>query len=169
MPNDSQWRVIKNMKKISLGVLLVLLSAGLTAMAQEKAVTNAPKTVIKDTAAKTMLLGSHLFSLQWISWDYFGKAVVTNQKGRLVLRGIQRSKEGKDFVRIDGIITEVDAKEFKFKGTIEIKVSHNNNGEVCKRQGEMTFKITQNRKYWRLQEMQSPCGIETDYVDIFFR
>ncbi len=156
-------------KQISLGVFLVLLSAGLNAIAQQKATTNTPKTIIKDVAAKTMLLGSHRFSLQWISWDYFGKAVVTNQKGKLVLRGIQQSKENKDFVKIDGVITELDAKEFKFKGTIEMKVSHNNNGKICKREGEMTFKITQNRKYWRLQEMQSPCGDETDYVDIFFR
>jgi hypothetical protein len=157
------------LKTISLGVLLFLLSAGHQAMAQQKAATNRPKTIIKDATAKTRLLGSHLFSLQWISWDYFGKAVVTEQKGKLVLRGLQRAKDSKDFVKIDGVITEVDTKEFKFNGTIETKVSHNNNGEVCKREGEMTFKITQNRKYWRLQEMQSPCGIETDYVDIFFR
>jgi hypothetical protein len=156
-------------KNISLGVLLALLSACHIAIAQEKAATNAPKTIIKDAAAKAMLLGSHRFSLQWISWDYFGKAVVTDQKGKLVIRGIQRAKDGQDFVRIDGVITEVDAKEFKFNGVIETKVSHNNNGEICKREGDMTFKITQNRKYWRLQEMQSPCGIETDYVDIFFR
>ncbi len=156
-------------KKISLGILLVLLGTNLDGVAQDKATTNAPKTIIKDAAAKTMLLGSHRFSLQWISWDYFGKAVVTDQKGKLIIRGIQRAKDSQDFVRIDGVITEVDAKEFRFNGVIETKVSHNNNGEICKREGGMTFKITQNRKYWRLQEMQSPCGIETDYVDIFFR
>lgn len=156
-------------KKISLGVLFALLGANLEGVAQEKATMNAAKTIIKDPAAKTMLLGSHRLSLQWISWDYFGKAIVTDQKGKLVIRGIQRSKESQDFVKMDGVITEVDAKEFRFNGIIETKVSHNNNGEICKREGQMTFKITQNRKYWRLQEMQSPCGIETDYVDIFFR
>jgi hypothetical protein len=33
----------------------------------------------------------------------------------------------------------------------------------------MVFKITEKRKYWRLQEMQSPCDTATDYVDIFMR
>jgi hypothetical protein len=167
--DNTEASLMMKVKKISLGVFLFLLSAGYNAIAQEKAATNRPKTIIKDAAAKTRLLGSHRFSLQWISWDYFGKAVVTEQKGKLVFRGLQRAKDSKDFVKIDGLITEVAAKEFKFNGTIETKVSHNNNGEICKREGEMTFKITQNRKYWRLQEMQSPCGIETDYVDIFFR
>ena len=142
-----------------------LLLLTLSSAAQSKP----QKTIINDVKAKRMLLGVHRFSLQWISWDYFGKAVVTSQNGKLVIRGLQRAKDSKDFVKIDGVITEVAAKEFKFNGVIETKVSHNNNGEVCKREGEMTFKITQNRKYWRLQEMQSPCGIETDYVDIFFR
>jgi hypothetical protein len=153
-------------KKSYLGILVFLLSANLSATAQQQTTA---KTLINDRAAKALLLGSHRFSLQWISWDYFGKAVVTNQKGKLVIRGIQRSRKGKDFVKMDGTITEVDVKEFKFNGVIDVKVSHNNNGEVCKRQGLMTFKITQNRRYWRLQEMLSPCGDETDYVDIFFR
>jgi hypothetical protein len=157
-----------NMKKISLGILLIVLSLSVNVMAQQKA-GSSPKTVINDAKAKAMLLGSHRFSLQWISWDYFGKAVITDQKGKLVTRGIQRAKGGSDFVKIDVIITQVDSKEFKFNGIVEVKVSHNNNGNICKREGEMTFKITQNRKYWRLQEMQSPCGDETDYVDIFFR
>ena len=31
----------------------------------------------------------------------------------------------------------------------------------------MVFAITQNRKYWRLQQMES-CGRLTDYVDIYY-
>lgn len=158
-----------NMKKIFLGILLFVLCANMNILAQQKAATNSTKTIINDPVAKAKLSGSHRFSLQWISWDYFGKAVVTDQKGKLVIRGIQRAKDGTDFVKMDGIITQVDALEFKFNGVIEVKVSHNNNGNICKREGDMTFKITQNRKYWRLQEMLSPCGDETDYVDIFFR
>lgn len=155
------------MKRTSLGIFILLLVASASTPAGQKASTT--KTVINDRAAKAMLLGTHRFSLQWISWDYFGKAIVTDQKGRLVIRGEQRSKTGKDFVRINGEITEVNAKEFKFNGTVDVKVETNADGKLCKREGEMTFKITQNRRYWRLQEMQSPCGVETDYVDIFFR
>ncbi|MBI3649770.1 MAG: hypothetical protein HY231_01840 [Acidobacteria bacterium] len=151
----------------SVASMTVDVEAKPAASAQAKSLP--AKTLINDARAKAMLLGAHRFSLQWISWDYFGKAIVTDQKGKLIIRGEQRAKEGSDVVRLDGVITQVDAKEFLFNGTIEVKVSHNNNGKVCKREGEMTFKITQNRKYWRLQEMQSPCGDETDYVDIFFR
>ena len=160
---------MKNIKKISLGILLFVLSASINVIAQQKTATRSTKTKINDVAAKTRLLGSHRFSLQWISWDYFGKAVITDQKGKLVIRGIQRAKDGTDFVKIDGFIAEVNENDFIFNGVIEVKVSHNNNGNICKREGEMTFKITQNRRYWRLQEMQSPCGVETDYVDVFFR
>lgn len=149
------------MKKIFLIVSLFVLS--FSVYAQEK-------TVVNNAKARTMLAGKHKFSLQWIDfWKYFGTATVTNRSGVYYLKGEQRKRGGSDFVTIDGIITQIDEKEFKFDGKIVTQVSHNNNGDPCERSGEMTFKITGTRKYWRLQEMQSPCGVETDYVDIFFR
>jgi hypothetical protein len=129
----------------------------------------AQKTVVNDTRAKAMLLGKHKFSLQWISWDYFGAATVTNRGGTLYLKGEQKSRKDDDFLKIDGKITEINAKNFKFDGTIITQVSHINGGEPCTREGEMTFKITGTRKYWRLMEMTNPCDAVTDYVDIFFR
>src|SRR5215208_2472985 len=81
-----------------------------------------PRTVIKDEAAKTKLLGQHRLSLQWISWDYFGKAIVTESDGTLFLKGEQKARKGSDHLSIDGIITEVDAREFKFKGRIITRV-----------------------------------------------
>lgn len=125
-------------------------------------------TVVKDNTARVRLLGKHKLSLQWISWDYFGTATVTERNGVLYLKGEQKSRKGSDFVRIDGIITSVAAKSFTFTGKIITQVSHNNEGNPCTREGEMTFAITGKRRYWRLQQMQSPCGIETDYVDIYF-
>lgn len=129
------------------------------------------KTEIKDTRASRMLLGKHLFSLQWISWDYFGTATVTNDRGVYRIKGEQkgRGRGNTDYVRIDGVVTHIAAKEFTFAGTIETRVSHINGGEPCVREGEMTFRITGNRKYWRLQEMDNPCDGVVDYVDIFFR
>lgn len=129
------------------------------------------KTVIKDAKAKQMLLGRHLLSLQWISWDYFGRANVTEKRGVLYLKGEQkgRGESSDDYLRIDGVVTRVDAKEFGFKGKIVVQVSHNNNGQPCEREGEMTFRITGKRKYWRLMEMDNPCEGITDYVDIYFR
>lgn len=144
-------------------LLALLLLATPVASAQQ------PKTVIKDKAAKAMLLGDHRLSLQWISWDYFGKATVTESNGTLLLTGEQKSRKGGDHLKIEGIITEVDAKEFKFKGKIITKVEFNNAGKPCERDGEMTFIIKGSRRYWRLKEMENPCEEIVDYVDIFFR
>lgn len=126
------------------------------------------KTVVKDKVAKAKLLGKHKLSLQWISWDYFGTATVTEKNGVLYLKGEQKSRKDSDFVKVDGMINSIEAKSFTFTGKIITQVSHNNEGKPCTREGEMTFAITGKRKYWRLQQMQSPCGIETDYVDIYF-
>ena len=119
--------------------------------------------------AKKQLLGEHLFSLQWISWDDFGKAVVTKQNGSLSIKGEQKSKTNDDYVTISGVITNVSAKEFTFTGTIVTKIHHINGGKPCKREGEMMFRITGKRKYWRLVQMDNPCDHATDYVDIYFK
>lgn len=127
------------------------------------------KTIVNDVNARRALVGKHLFSLQWISWDYFGTAVVTDKKGVITLKGTQKGRGNTDFVKVDGVITEINAKNFKFDGVIESQISHINNGELCRRSGEMTFAVTKKRKYWRLQEMKNPCDDVTDYVDIYFR
>ena len=116
-----------------------------------------------------MLVGVHRLSLQWISWDYFGKAIVTDKNGTLSITGEQRAKKGSDYLRIEGTISEVSAKEFIFNGVVEMRVSHINKGEPCKREGELTFGIKGNRRYWRMQQMDNPCDEATDYVDIYFR
>ena len=150
------------MNKTILAGLLLFFACGLSVIAQEK-------TVVNDSNARRMLLGKHLLSLQWISWDYFGSATVTNKRGVLYLKGMQRSRENSDYVKVDGVIKEINAKDFIFDGTVEMQISHINNGEPCLREGEMTFAITGKRKYWRLQEMKSTCDVTTDYVDIYFR
>lgn len=148
-------------RKIFLIGLLILVGLSFSVFAQ--------KTIVNNAKAKTMLLGRHKLSLQWVSWDYFGAATVTNKGGVLTLKGEQKQRGGTDFVKINGTITEINAKDFKFDGTISTQVSHINGGEPCERTGEMTFKITGARKYWRLAEMNNPCEAVTDYVDIFFR
>ncbi|MGI8638684.1 MAG: hypothetical protein ACR2MG_01845 [Pyrinomonadaceae bacterium] len=149
-------------KKIIYACLLLSIAFSFSVSAQQK-------TVVNNANAKTMLLGKHKVSLQWISWDYFGTATVTNEHGVFYLKGEQKAKKDSDYLKIDGIITKINAKEFTFEGEIVMRVSHINNGEPCTRTGEMTFLITGKRKYWRLQEMKSPCDITTDYVDIYFR
>ena len=129
------------------------------------------QTAINDRSAAKMLLGRHMLSLQWISWDYFGAATVTNSKGVYRIKGEQkgRGESSGDRLRIDGIITSIDTREFTFSGKIEMRVSHINNGEPCVRDGEYTFAITGKRRYWRMQQMDNPCDTATDYVDIYFR
>lgn len=150
------------LKKLILILAIVTTLGGSAVFAQEK-------TVVNDANARKMLLGRHLLSLQWISWDYFGAANVVNRKGVYYLKGEQRQRKGTDYVKVDGVITEINAKDFKFDGTVEVQISHINGGAPCKREGEMTFAATKNRKYWRLQQMDNPCEGVTDYVDIYFR
>ncbi|MGD9562535.1 MAG: hypothetical protein AB7F88_10550 [Pyrinomonadaceae bacterium] len=127
------------------------------------------RTVINDAAAAKKLLGRHMLSLQWISWDYFGSANVTRRGGVYRIKGEQKGRGNDDLLTIDGVITAIDTKEFTFDGTIITQVSHNNGGAPCTREGEFTFKITGKRKYWRLQQMDNPCEPVTDYVDVYFR
>lgn len=148
--------------KIIYASLLICAGLGFSTFAQDK-------TIIKDANAKKMLLGKHLLTLQWTSWDYFGAAIVVNKNGIFYLKGEQKQRGGMDYVKVDGVITEMNAKDFKFDGTVEMQISHINDGEPCERKGEMTFLVTGKRKYWRLQEMNNPCDVTTDYVDIYFR
>jgi len=74
-----------------------------------------PKTVIKDENAKQMLLGQHRLSLQWISWDYFGKINVTDSKGTLLINGEQKGRGTADYLTVDGIITMVMPKNSRSK------------------------------------------------------
>ncbi len=127
------------------------------------------KTDVNDQAAAKRLIGRHKISLQWISWDYFGAATVTNKGGVYRLKGEQKGRESSDLVSVDGVITQIDAKEFKLKGKVITQVSHINGGKPCERTGEMTFRITGKRKYWRLQQIDNPCDGVADYVDIYFR
>lgn len=127
------------------------------------------KTIINSVTAKEKLLGTHRFSVQWISWDYFGKAVVTEKEGVLHIFGEQKSRENDDFIKMDGSILEVNEKNFVFDGLITTKIYHLNAGKPYERKGKMTFRISQGRRYWRLKEMENPAGGGVvDYVDIFF-
>jgi len=150
------------LKKIIFATLLIIVFQSVCVFAQDK-------TIVSNANAGKMLLGKHRFALQWISWDYFGAATVTDKKGVLYLKGEQKGRGSDDFLTIDGTVTQIDEKEFKFNGKIVTKVSHLNEGNPCSREGEMTFAITKNRRYWRLQDMSNPCDDVLDYIDIFFR
>ena len=151
------------MRIYRIGMTFVLvLSVSIGAFAQQK-------TVVNSNYAKRVLLGRHFLSLQWISWEHFGRANVTEKAGLLHLNGSQKGRGNDDYLEIEGVVTEVNRYTFKFDGKIITRVSFNNGGEPCVREGEMTFAITKKRKYWRLREMNNPCEDIVDYVDIYFR
>jgi hypothetical protein len=127
-----------------------------------------------NAAAKAKLVGEHALTLQWLGWGDLAQA------GRLVVkdRGKTLSAEGEqlgrgenqgDYLKMSGTIVSASQDGFVFEGEILIRVHHNANGEECKRSGTFTFKTRAGRKYWRLQEMDSPCDGVTDYVDVYFR
>lgn len=132
----------------------------------------AEKTVFKDQAQRSKLTGKHMLSLQWLQFtnNMYGNATVTDKDGVLLLKGEQRLK-GKDkgYLTLDGRITEVSSHAFRFNGKIASSVSHINDGKECLRSGDFNFVAKGGRKYWRLQEMQSPCSEVTDYVDLYFK
>lgn len=139
--------------------------------------TNAQKKTVKQskvnskTIAERRVMGKHLLTLQWISWDYYGSCNITKEKdGTLKCVGEQLSKEAPgDYVRLDGTIEIVDKDHLKFTGVIAIRVNYNNNGQECLREGTFDFVTKPGRKYWRLQQQDNPCEGIVDYVDIYYK
>lgn len=169
-----------NHKRLSSAAFVMLLctslcSPGLNAqdVAQTETTQN-PSVMVKKaslsseqlTAAEKKLLGKHMFSLQWISWEQFGTAVVTRGKQGLEIDAKQEL-DG-DFVTLKGTIEIIDEKAFNFTGEVVTRVHHINNGIACKRDGTFEFRATGTRKYWRMQQMENPCDPVTDYIDVFF-
>ena len=167
----------KRLSSVAFGMLLCasLCSTSLNAqdVAQTETAQNPSDTVKttssssdKLTAAEKKLLGKHMFSLQWISWEQFGTAVVTRGKQGLEIDA--RQELDGDFVTLKGTIEIIDEKAFNFTGEVVTRVHHINNGIACKRDGTFEFRATGTRKYWRMQQMENPCDPVTDYIDVFF-
>lgn len=124
------------------------------------------RTIINDRTAFQRLLGNGGVTLQWIGWETRGNLVADYSTDLLRLQGGQSTPDGKGKLTIDGVVTRIDASAFTFVGRIDITDTPDI-GRHCVREGEMTFRVTQNRKYWRLQQMEVCDGL-TDYVDIYF-
>ena len=158
------------MKKLL--VLFLMVSIAFGAEAQTKRRTPARRTTTTQHAQtpEQKVLGKHMLSLQWISWDYFGTCNITkDDKGVLHCKGEQLSRENDDYLKINGTIEIVDANHLLFTGTIAMKINYINGGKECLREGTFDFKATNGRKYWRMQQMDNPCDTACDYVDIYFR
>ena len=141
-------------------IIKLLVAAG----ARDAVVPKAPKVV--DPKVKRKLLGKHLFSLHWISWEKFGTATITEDKGKLKITAEQ--KTDREYARLNGVIEPVNMKMFYFTGDIVTRVLYPSFPNDCKRTGTFLFEATGTRRYWRLQQMTNPCDGKTDYIDIFF-
>ena len=128
-----------------------------------------------DNGDNDKLTGRHALSLQWISWDYPGYVdFVKTDDNTYSISGYQDVYELEEgdcdgcYMKIHGVIKKITDKELQFTGTIESSVDYVQDGLPCKQYySGTTFKSTQGRKYWRLQDMDGCDGV-TNYVDIYF-
>ena len=94
------------LKKLAVATFVVFLVLASTAVAQQR-------TKVTSNYAKRLLLGRHMLSLQWISWDYYGRAYARQRRGVVTLKGQQKSRENDDYLKIDGVVTEINRYNFK--------------------------------------------------------
>ncbi len=124
-----------------------------------------PEVVV--TSSSPTIAGRHDLTLQWISWERPGSAMITlSDNNSYTIKGSQNGEQG-IYLRIEGKIKLLNDRELEFDGKIEHNV-HSNLGEPCIKIGKQLFKATGTRKYWRLQNMLSCDTTTTDYVDIYF-
>ncbi len=155
-----------NFYKVKFNGKTVYVSRDYSHLSNEK--TQVVVDLKPTTAIDKMLVGKHMLSMQWISWEYFGECYITkvdNNRYRCTGQQLSREQEG-DYVKIDGFLSADDEFNLTFEGTIKTKVYHINNGQEYVRDGQFHFKSTNGRKYWRLMEMDGSDG-QVDYIDIY--
>lgn len=128
-------------------------------------VASSSATRVLDRAALERLLANKGVTLQWLDWITRGTAHARWEGETLRLTAAQaRSGSGRLFV--DGVVEEIGADYFTFRGTIRIEDTPDA-GRRCEKDKSWHFAVTQNRPYWRLREFEWCDGL-TDYIDIYF-
>jgi len=144
---------------------LALAAAGLAGSADAA-------TQVDSQSSKAKLMGSLWLSLQWIgvgNFESMGRAQIEDRDGTLHLSGRQdgTGDSAGDWLEIDGDILAIGLRNFHFKGWVETRVSYINDGNPCRRDIDADFLMKMGKKYWRLQEIDNPCDVAADYVDLF--
>ena len=152
-----------------LAALAAASAAAAVGSAPAAPVASAPaaeRTVVRDAAALARLRRNSGISLQWISFESpaRGHVRVTDRGGLVHLSGSQSGDGGE--LSLEGDVLSIDAASFTFRGAISI-VGTPDADRNCLRDGDFEFRVTQRRRYWRLQQMEACDGL-TDYVDIYF-
>lgn len=135
----------------------------LAALAAAQPAPDAPATIVASPDALTRLRHNSGITLQWISWDYRGRLLVSDRGDVVHLAGGQT---GTGRLELDGDVVSINQDAFTFHGRIVIRDAPDP-GRACVRDGNFEFRITGQRHYWRLQQMEQCDGL-TDYVDIYF-
>lgn len=150
-----------------------MILAGLALLLATPAATIPPApaataTIVTDRAALARLRRNSGITLQWISFESAARGHVraSEQRGIVHLRGTQVQRNGAGRLELDGDVVEIGPRSFTFRGRIAITDTPDPDRE-CIREGTYEFRVTRNRRYWRLQQMEACDGL-TDYVDIYF-
>lgn len=145
-----------------------LLLAGVLLAGPSPALAQAGRTIVTDPAALARLQRNSGVTLQWISFESpaRGHVRLTREGGVYRLRGEQRSRRDSGRLTLDGVVTAIGPRSFRFEGRIVITDAPDR-GRECVRDGGFDFLVTGRRRYWRLQQMEVCDGL-TDYVDIYF-
>jgi hypothetical protein len=122
------------------------------------------KTDVRSQVAYERLLNNSGISLQWLWHAKRGHLDAKDNDGLISLDGTQANDEGT--LKIKGDVVSISKDSFTFHGTILI-LDAPDKGRRCDRTGDYEFRITGNRKYWRLRQ-QEVCDGLADYVDIYF-
>ncbi|MEA3012157.1 MAG: hypothetical protein QOD42_702 [Sphingomonadales bacterium] len=151
------------MMKLLTSLALLLAAAGAAAQAPPP-----ERTIVNDRAALQRLRRNSGITLQWISFETRarGHVAATMRGGLLHLSGSQAERRGPGRLTLDGDVLRVDPRSFTFKGRILIAGAPDP-GRNCVRDGTYEFRVTQRRRYWRLQDFEACDGL-ADYVDIYF-
>jgi hypothetical protein len=151
------------MIKMLASLALLLAATGAAAQASPP-----ERTIVNDRAALQRLRRNSGITLQWISFETpgWGHVAATMRGGLLHLSGSQLERDGPGRLTLDGDVLSVDPRSFTFKGRIVITGAPDP-GRNCVRDGTYEFRVTQRRRYWRLQDFEACDGL-ADYVDIYF-
>ena len=126
------------------------------------------ETNILNEGAFKRLKANKGVKLQWLWEAKPGTLTVAETPDGITLKGGQGPHQG-DELTIDGVVLNLDARNFTFRG--KIVIVDNETASPCVRDGVYTFRITGSRKFWRMKEQIAGCEGRadlTDYVDILF-
>ena len=154
------------MKMILASLAFLAAATGIAAPAAPPA--PGEQTIVNDRTALGRLRRNSGITLQWISFETPGRGYVVAQMngGLLHLNGSQSARSGSGRVTIDGDVLRVNPRSFFFRGRIVITDAPDR-GRNCVREGTYEFRVTNQRRYWRLQDFEACDGL-ADYVDIYY-